>query len=274
MHYSGITPMLHLPGFLRLTSAANRSLRGNFRSTRLAGLALLLPLAAAAQPAISQVTTPASGAYNRTLALQFTVRFNAPVIVQGAPRLALQVGTATRYATLISSLSPSPAGSNLVSFEYVPTAVDADDDGITLAGGIDLNGGAIKAADATQATLTFTPPDTRGVKISVLRPPTPRIAAAIRGGAKGDNLVLEGSADGSSMILISRADIGLVGVTMAAPNGAWTFEYAAARVGTFQFSVAAENSDGVVSADSAPLNVTIVHTASDDSADEISPASA
>lgn len=266
--------MRHFPSLARLTSAASRSLRGSVRSTHLAGLALLLPIAAVAQPAVSQITAPPSGVYNRTLALQFAVRFSAPVLVEGAPRLALQVGTATRYATLTASLSPSPAGSNLLFFEYLPAAVDADDDGIAVAGAIDLNGGAIKAADATQATVTFTPPDTRGVKINVLRPPTPRIAAAIRGGAKGDTLVLEGSADGGSMIMINRADIGLVGVTMAAPNGAWTFEYAAARVGTFQFSVTAENSDGVLSADSSSLSVTIVHTASDDSVDGISPASA
>lgn len=266
--------MLHALSDSRVFTAFASHLRLLRCPLALLGLLAVWPLEAAAQPAsITFLTAPRSGTYDRSLALCFTASFSAPVVVEGAPRLALQVGKVTRYATLTPSLTAKVGGERALVFEYVPLAGDADDDGITVASSIDLNGGTIRSLDSTAASLVFSPPDTRGVIVTVLRPPTPRLLAAVRGGANGARLVLEGTADGSSMVLITRSDIGLIGVTMAAANGSWIFEYAGARVGTMQFSVAAENSDGILSADSAPFSVTIVHTASSNMADGFAPAS-
>ncbi len=251
MHYAGVIPMHQLYGYSRLARIAGTS-----------ALALMLPLLAMAQTAsVAQLSAPPAGEYDRTLTMQFTARFSAPVAVQGAPRLMLQVGAVTRYATLTASLSVG-APSTLLTFEYLPAADDVDRDGIMVANSIDLNGGTITTSDLAPATLTFTPPDTRGVTITVLRPPTPRIAAALRSGTPS-RVMLEGTADGNSMVLVSRADLGLIGVTMAAANGAWSFE-APARAGSFQFTAQAENADGIVSAASTPMRVTIVETAAVD----------
>jgi hypothetical protein len=221
----------------------------------LALLALLSPVVALAQTAfVSHVAAPPPGVYDRSLAVPFVVYFSAPVMVQGAPRLALTVGQSTRYATAIIPLTAT-AGSTAVTFEYLPTPSDADNDGIVLAGAIDLNGGAITTADFTAAGLTLAPADTQAIRVAVALPPTPRITAAVRGGADGNSLVLEGTADAGSMVMVTRSDAGVVGATIARGNGSWSFTCPPVGPGTFQFTAAIENDAGIVSSDSAPLRV-------------------
>ncbi|HUR59406.1 MAG TPA: hypothetical protein VM029_16945 [Opitutaceae bacterium] len=229
-------------------------------------LVALLPAAALAQSAqITRVVGPSDGAYDRSVSLTFLVSFSAPVLVQGEPRLPLRVGNAQRFATLAPTLGPSGVGVSTLAFQYVPDAADADADGIAVANAIDLNQGTIIAGDATPAQLTFAAPDTRGVNVTMQRPPTPRIVSARAGGAQGQTLVLSGTADADSMVLLTRADIGLIGATIAAPNGAWSFEYADAHVGTLLFSASAESTDGILSMESGLFSVTLLHTAGNES---------
>ena len=225
-------------------------------------VALLSPLAARTAPTafVSSVSVPPAGVYDRTLTLPFVVNFSEPVTVQGAPRLAITVGQSTRYATAVIPLS-APARCTAVAFEYLPAPSDADNDGIVLAGAIDLNGGTITTADFTAAGLTLTPTNTQAIQISVALPPTPRILAAVRGGADGSSLVLEGTADAGSMVMVTRTDAGVVGATIARANGSWSFTCPVVGQGTFQFTAAIENDAGIVSSDSAPLRVMITSTA-------------
>jgi hypothetical protein len=223
----------------------------------LAMLALLSPIVGWAQTAVvSDVSVPPAGVYDRSLALGFVVHFSAPVMVQGAPRLAITVGQQTRYATAVIPLTAS-AGSTAVTFEYVPAPSDADPDGIVLAGTIDLNGGAITTADSKATGLTLAPTNTQAIRISVALPPTPRIIAATRAGADGNSLVLEGIADAGSMVMVTRTDAGVVGATIARDNGSWSFTCPAVAQGSFQFTAAIENDAGIVSLDSAPFRVVV-----------------
>ena len=94
-------------------------------------------------PTVTTVGLPAPGAYNAGDVLRFTINTSESVIVDtrtGTPRVALNIGGLTRYATYVSG-----TGSNALVFEYtVESGNNAA--GIGLAGTLDLNGGTVRDA--------------------------------------------------------------------------------------------------------------------------------
>ena len=104
-------------------------------------------------PAIESFIEPANGTYSDSGGvLLFQVNFEADVIVTGTPRLNLNIGGVTRYATYQSG-----SGSSGLEFIYAIQSGDNDSDGITLSStSIQLNGGSIKAvSDSENAELSF-----------------------------------------------------------------------------------------------------------------------
>jgi hypothetical protein len=99
-------------------------------------------------------SAPASGEYFRQgEAIEVTVRFSEAVTITGSPRVAVSVGSDTRYATYSSS---NTSGTEL-AFSYAVQASDRDLDGISLAANaLGLNGGTIrKTGTTTDAVLTY-----------------------------------------------------------------------------------------------------------------------
>ena len=93
--------------------------------------------------------------------LSFTVVASEPVTVTGSPRLAIDVGGVTRYATYSSGSSTAA-----LTFSYAVGPGDFDPDGITLASPLDLNGGSIvDSAGNSVSPLTFTLPDTSALRV-------------------------------------------------------------------------------------------------------------
>jgi hypothetical protein len=93
--------------------------------------------------------------------LNFTVNASEPVAVTGTPRLAIDVGGTTRYATYDSG-----SGTSARTFAYAVQPGDFDANGITLASPVDLNGGSITDLAGNPASgLTFTLPDTSALKV-------------------------------------------------------------------------------------------------------------
>jgi VCBS repeat-containing protein len=84
------------------------------------------------------VATPAAGTYKAGDTLTFALTPPLPVTVTGTPRLALTIGTETRYATYASG-----SGSTSLVFTYTVQAADNDTDGIAVVSSIDLNGGTL-----------------------------------------------------------------------------------------------------------------------------------
>ena len=83
--------------------------------------------------------------------IEVEVTFTRPVTVTGAPQLVLIIGRSTqRRAAYVSG-----TGTNALTFRYTVTATDADTAGLSVAGGVGLNGGAINDArdGATAARL-------------------------------------------------------------------------------------------------------------------------
>ena len=139
-----------------------RALRKVRRGRNLIGFSCLLVLTAAATvahaqssaPEVSSITfhdSPAKGdTFERGERVQVEVRFDRAVRATGTPRVALTVGTQTRYATFASW------GGLSLYFDYTVQAGDRDEDGISIAANaLTLSGGTIRAADgAAHADLT------------------------------------------------------------------------------------------------------------------------
>jgi hypothetical protein len=97
----------------------------------------------------------------RAASLTFTVNASEPVTVTGTPRVAIDVGGTTRYATYASG-----SGTSALTFSYAVQPGDFDANGITLASPVDLNGGSISDIAGNPASaLTFTLPDTSSIKV-------------------------------------------------------------------------------------------------------------
>ena len=95
-------------------------------------------------------------------ALSFPITTSEVVTVTGTPRLALDIGGVTRYATFASG-----SGTNTLTFTYNTQAGDLDLDGIAVTSPLDLNGGTIKDLGGNAVSpLTFTLPNTVNVKVN------------------------------------------------------------------------------------------------------------
>lgn len=93
--------------------------------------------------------------------LDFALTASEPVTVTGTPRIAIDLGGVTRYASYASG-----SGSSALTFSYVVQAGDFDANGITLASPLDLNGGTLTdVAGNPASSLTFTLPDTANLKV-------------------------------------------------------------------------------------------------------------
>jgi hypothetical protein len=98
------------------------------------------------------------------ISIPFTVNLSEAVTVDtagGTPRIAVDVGGVTRYATYTTG-----TGTSTLTFTYDAVIGDVDLDGVTLTSPIQLNGGTIRDAVGNDATLTFTLPNTTGVKVN------------------------------------------------------------------------------------------------------------
>ena len=100
--------------------------------------------------------TPATAAN-----LDFTVAASEAVVVSGTPRIAIDVGGVTRYATYAAG-----SGTSTLTFSYAVQAGDFDANGITITSPLDLNGGTFSdIAGNPASSLTFTLPDTSALKV-------------------------------------------------------------------------------------------------------------
>ena len=76
-----------------------------------------------------------------TSTIPFTINLTEPVNITGVPRIQMDVGGVTRYATYTSG-----SGTTALVFTYALVSGDVDLDGVTLSSPIQLNGGAINDA--------------------------------------------------------------------------------------------------------------------------------
>ena len=108
-------------------------------------------LTAAAASGAAIASTPSSGStYGLGETIEVAVTFNRAVTVNGAPQLALGIGTETRQASYASG-----SGTDSLTFRYAVQASDRDTDGISVgASALTLNSGSIN--DARDAAVAAT----------------------------------------------------------------------------------------------------------------------
>ena len=116
-------------------------------------------------PIVSSVTPPTNGTYLTGQNLNFVMTYNVPVTISGSPRIALDIGGTTRYATYFSG-----SGSTAITFRHTVVTADADSDGIQMTSPIDLNSGTILDASSGAASLTFTAPSLTAVLVDAVLP--------------------------------------------------------------------------------------------------------
>ena len=114
------------------------------------------------------VTVPASKTYTTGETLTFSLAFPYAVDVTGTPRLVMNIGGSTQYATYASGNGTKTL---LFSFTIVPGLNDSD--GITLTTTIDLNGGTLKFTGTNgidDCSINLTIPSTSSVKVDTTAP--------------------------------------------------------------------------------------------------------
>ena len=151
--------------------------------------------------AISFVSSPARGdTYERGEMVEVEVEFDRAVKATGEPKVALNIGSETRHAALTGW------GSHTLYFTYTVQAGDRDEDGITIADALLLNGGAITAADrATDADLSHEALAAGGSKVngSLITPPGVTYIDFVSSPAQGDTYELGETID--VLVLFDRA---------------------------------------------------------------------
>lgn len=116
-------------------------------------------------PRVSSVIVPANGYYNAGSMLNFSVNFDQPVFVTGAPSLSVTIGSETKQAVYATG-----SGTNVLIFSYTVQSGDMDMDGIAL-GALAVNGGSISnnVGDAAQLALNNVGV-LSGVMVNTVRP--------------------------------------------------------------------------------------------------------
>ncbi len=170
-------------------------------------VALALPLA------VGSAGVPTAGWYGEGDALAFTVNFAQAVNVSttvGTPRIALTIGSATRYATYASG-----SGTTALTFSFLVRVGDSDSDGITVAStGVDLNGGSVTDLLGNVVDLALPPLDTSGIRIGGAAPEiiTPPGSVTVQSGDPV-NLSVVASGSGALAYQWSRGGVPVAGAT-------------------------------------------------------------
>lgn len=106
-----------------------------------------------APPTIISLIPPANNTYLLNDNIDFVVTTSENVNIVGNPRISINIGGTTKFATYQSG-----TGTNAITFRYTIETGLYDNDGINITSPIDLNSGTIKNTNLQDLDLSFTPP--------------------------------------------------------------------------------------------------------------------
>ncbi|WP_127495023.1 S-layer homology domain-containing protein [Paenibacillus glycanilyticus] len=135
---------------LAVNGGSIRDAANNNANLALSGISANIVLVDAVAPTVSSVTVPANKTYLAGQELEFTVQYDEPVAVTGTPYLPLTIGSKAVQATYVSG-----SGTPNLLFRYTVQAGDFDADGITVASGLNLNGGSLRDSATNNANLAL-----------------------------------------------------------------------------------------------------------------------
>lgn len=203
-------------------------------------------------PWIVNVTYPANSSYTPGQHLDYSVEFSEVVNVNNNPRLQLDIGGVTQYASYQSG-----SGTNTLSFRYTVVSGDVDNDGVVLQNLLDLNTtGLIRDATFVNADLDLNASLTPFVLVDAILPEVDTITPPTDGTYKlGDvvNFVLNFNTN-VDVSGFPNLDVGLT----SAPGGV-DFQYNAGSgtnslVMRYVVQAGDEDLDGVTLIDPLDLN--------------------
>ncbi len=135
-------------------------------------------------PTVSSVSVPVGVPYNAGDTLTFVVNTSEAVVVNGVPRLALDIGGHTVFADLVAG-----SGTSTLVFQYTVQAGDNDADGISV-GALSANGATLRDVAGNDMNLTLNNVGgTNGVIVDTVAPtpsaivtldPSPTNAGSVR----------------------------------------------------------------------------------------------
>ncbi|WP_430317600.1 DUF4347 domain-containing protein [Pseudomonas nitroreducens] len=135
-------------------------------------------------PTVSSVSVPVGVPYNAGDTLTFVVNTSEAVVVNGVPRLALDIGGHTVFADLVAG-----SGTSTLVFQYTVQAGDNDADGISV-GALSANGATLRDVAGNDMNLTLNNVGgTSGVIVDTVAPtpsaivtldPSPTNAGSVR----------------------------------------------------------------------------------------------
>ena len=206
--------------------------------------------------AATGVSGPSGGLYRVGMQLDFAVRFPQAVTVDttsGTPRIALTVGSTTRYATYASG-----TGTTALTFSYTVQAGDADTDGIAITStAIDLNSGSLTDIAGNVVDLTLPTLDASGIKIDTAAPDTSITStpAASTNGSSA-SFAFTGSDTGGSGVASYQVQLDDGGFSAAASP----VSYSGLALGSHTFQVRAVDAAGNTDATPATYIWTVTAT--------------
>jgi len=141
---------------------------GNDAETTLNGLGSTAGiLVDAVAPAVSASTVPANDTYITGENLDFSITYDQPVVVTGAPSVALTLDTG---GTVQAVYDAGASTSTTLVFRYTVAAGNADIDGVAVASAISLNAGTIQDAAGNNAATSVTFGSTAAVLVDGIAP--------------------------------------------------------------------------------------------------------
>ena len=198
---------------------------------------------------INTVVGPDPGPYGVDRIATVTVAFNGPITVIGLPRVAMTIGTTTRYA-----LYSSATADNKLLFRY--TTVMGDNGVLKLDSKIDLNGGRIQDASGVDVAVTFVAPDTSNVIFDTTAPAAPVITSAAQTATPG----FRGTAEpGSGLEIHEDGGSHYGGQITVAADGTWQTGWILGPLpaGTYYFYAITRDPAGNFSPRSADVAVVV-----------------
>ncbi|HOY54644.1 MAG TPA: hypothetical protein PL015_08205 [Opitutaceae bacterium] len=221
-----------------------------------AGYSLVL---ASVAKAITAVEPPTAGTYKAGDTLTFTLTTEAAVTVTGTPRLALTIGTATRYATYASG-----SGTTSLVFTYTVSADDPDADRVAVGStSVELNGGTLTAVGGWPVALALPAYTLPAIKVD--GPPSVASIARIQPGPVTLENTLKWRVTFTQAVTgvdpadfaLTQVDGSATAVTLTVTAGANAAEYlvsatGVAGVGTLRLDVKSSGT-GIVNGDSHAL---------------------
>jgi hypothetical protein len=218
-------------------------------------------------PVVASVTVPANASYTAGQNLDFTVNSSENLTVNtagGTPRIALTIGSTTRYATYISG-----SGTSALMFRYTVQTGDTDADGIAVGSAIETNGGTLQDFAGNDLTTTLNSVgNTANVLVDAVAPGAPStpdlVAASDDGVSDTDNITavntptFTGTAEPNATVTVISSLDGNLGATTADGAGNWTFTPGTALTdNTHNITATATDAAGNTGPASSALSVTI-----------------